>query len=326
VTAPFIRTAMPEQLNPRAEPRALNKPTRIARPPAAPSAIPWMLLTIAAWAGGSQAVADSAVLNPVADTFISQEYTNSNFGAMGFVNVGTTENMTAHRGMVLFDIAGAIPAGSAITSAQLILEATRLPSNGYNNSDVGLHRMLRGWGEGDNAAGLPRDAAAADLNEANWYYRFAGTSSTWGVPGGQEGVDYLAQSSAVTRVTDIDGYGFGSTPEMIADVQFWLNNPGQNHGWMAISMQEHLPFTARRFGSREAVPSFDMPRLLVDFVPVPEPSTGILIAWGTLSILALRHRSTTRFRAPQQACPLRVRRSCGHPSPGPCPGSGSRAG
>jgi hypothetical protein len=250
---------------------------------------------IAAW-GAASAGAQSAVLNPVADTFISEEYTNSNFGAMGYANVGTTENFTRHRALYAFDIAGAIPAGSTITSARLILEVTRIPNNGYDVSDVGLHRMLRGWGEGDNNADKPSNAAPADLNESNWSYRFAGTSSTWGVPGGQEGVDYLAGASVIQQVLTVDGYQFGPTAALIQDVQYWLDNPEANFGWMAISQQENLQFTARRFGSREAQPTFNVPRLLVDFMGVPEPTGAALILSGSLGLLAMRRHCRSSFR------------------------------
>jgi len=229
------------------------------------------------------APAQSLVLNPVADTFISEEYPNSNFGAMGYVNVGTTETFSAHRALYKFDVAGAVPAGSTIVSARLILEVTRIPSNGYDVSDVGLHRMLRDWGEGDNNATTPRNAAAADLNEANWHSRFAGTSSTWGVSGGQAGLDYLTQASAVEPIFGVDGYTFDSTTALIADVQHWLNSPGANFGWMAISQQEDLQFTARRFGSSEASPTYNVPQLLVDFIGVPEPTAAAFMIAGALS-------------------------------------------
>lgn len=246
-----------------------------------------LAILILAW-GPASVRAESVALTPIADTFISEQYTNSNFGAMGYANVGTTENFTRHRALYTFDIAGAIPAGSTITSAQLILEVTRIPNNGYDVSDVGLHRMLRGWGEGDNNADKPSSAAPADLNESNWGYRFAGTSSTWGVPGGQEGVDYLAGASVIKQVLAVDGYEFGPTAALAQDLQFWLDNPGANFGWMAISQQENLQFTARRFGSREALPAYNVPRLLVDFIGAPEPSSAALVLGGSMVLYLLR--------------------------------------
>ena len=38
---------------------------------------------------------------------------------------------------------------------------------------------------------------------------------------------------------------------MVADVQRWLSNPGQNFGWMIISDSEATWSTARRFGARQ---------------------------------------------------------------------------
>lgn len=49
------------------------------------------------------------------------------------------------RGLIHFDIAGNVPAGSIITSAVLCLTVTR---NQSGNMPVALHRLLADWGEG----------------------------------------------------------------------------------------------------------------------------------------------------------------------------------
>ena len=247
------------------------------------------LLLLLGTALGFHAAAQSIIFSPVADTFLSQEYPGSNFGAMGFVNAGTTENFTAHRALYRFDIASGIPAGSTITSARLVLEVIGSPSNGYDVPDVGLHRMLRAWGEGDNTASTPRNAGAAGPGEANWMHRFAGTSSTWGMPGGQAGIDYLEAASVVRPVFDIDGYVFGSTTRMVSDVQGWLDHPEEAFGWMVLVQDETTQFTARRYGSREAVPAYNVPQLQVDY-RVPEPAASALLMLGGGAIV-IRRRS-----------------------------------
>jgi hypothetical protein len=130
------------------------------------------------------------------------------------------------------------------------------------------------------------------VNEANWTHRFAGTPSTWGVPGGQPGFDYLALPSAVTPIFDVDGYAWTTTPALVADLQNWVDHPEQNYGWMLISQQENLQFTARRFGSREALPTFNVPRLEVNYILVPEPTSGWLTVFvgGALCTLLRRAR------------------------------------
>ena len=52
----------------------------------------------------------------------------------------------------------------------------------------------------------------------------------------------------------IDGEGllkFASTSNLVADVQFWLNNPAKNYGWILISNAEDVPQSVTHFGSRE---------------------------------------------------------------------------
>src|SRR5437762_2179927 len=68
---------------------------------------------------------------PIADTTLSENYPSNNFGAMKFVNSGTTQNLTKNRALFAFDIAGAIPQGSKIKAAGLTLEVTKLPADGY---------------------------------------------------------------------------------------------------------------------------------------------------------------------------------------------------
>jgi hypothetical protein len=59
-------------------------------------------------------------------------------------------------------------------------------------------------------------------------------------------------------------YTFAST-NLVADVQFWLDHPTNNFGWIMISHSESTMATARRFGSRED--SRNAPALTVVFTP-----------------------------------------------------------
>jgi len=212
--------------------------------------------------------AASVALTPIADTFISESWTNKNFGAMAFFNAGTTQEFTTNRGLVRFDIAGAIPAGATILSTALTMEVVGQPDEPWNSADFGLHRLLRDWGEGDNNASVPRRADSAGTNEANWFYRFAFTSKTWGTPGGAPGVDYVSNRSAGEYVYEAGWpYSFGPAPGLAADVQLWLDHPETNFGWMLIVRNETTDFTARRFGSRED--SQNAPRLQVDYLVAP---------------------------------------------------------
>jgi hypothetical protein len=220
---------------------------------------------------------DSVTLNPAADTFIAESWPDKNFGAMLFLNGGTTQNYTTNRGLMRFNLAS-IPPGSKIFSATLETEVVGQPDEPWSSANFGLHRLLRDWGEGDNFANIPRNALAAGTNEANWTQRFAFTTETWGVPGGQPGTDYEPAPSATTWVYEAGNpYAFNSTPELVADVQAWLDDPGTNFGWMLIVQNETTAFTARRFGARED--PLNTPKLTVTFQP-PPPFDRIAMANG----------------------------------------------
>ena len=194
-------------------------------------------------------------------------------GGLTFVNSGTTQNFTRNRGLYKFDIAAVIPAHSRINSARLVLEVTKKPADGQNFSDFGLHRMLQPWGEGNKTSpvGNPNQGqgSPATAGEATWEYRFAFTN-TWTEPGAAPTNDYVAAASAAQTVYGLidSPYTWGSTVQMIADVQFWLDNPSANFGWALVCQAEATDFTARRFASHE-----DMnypPSLNIDFIPPPQ--------------------------------------------------------
>src|SRR4029077_3503847 len=104
--------------------------------------------------------------------------------------------------------------------------------------------------------------------EATWNMRFA-PGTAWSVPGAASPTDYLAQESASTSVKGGGTYTFASTTNLLADVQFWLDHPTNNFGWIMISHSESTAATARRFGSREN--SGSAPALTVVFTPPELP-------------------------------------------------------
>lgn len=212
--------------------------------------------------------AEHVQLKPVADTFIAEAFPDKNFGGMLFLNCGTTQTFTTNRGLMKFDIARVIPAGAKIVSVMLTNEVVGQPDEPWNTANCGLHRLLRDWGEGDNTASKPSQAAAAGTNEACWTHRFAFTTNTWGQPGGQPGVDYVEVPSVTEFIYDAGlFYVFGPTMQMVADVQHWLDSPADDFGWMLIEQSETTDWTARRYGSRED--PFDYPKLAIEFLPPP---------------------------------------------------------
>ena len=212
--------------------------------------------------------AETVTLFPVADATLIELWPSNSMGAGGFFNAGTTQNGNSNRALLKFDVAAAIPAGSTITDVGLYVTVTRDPVDGYNPSPSSLRRMLRPWGEGANPTPFisPGFGLPALPGDATWTHASWGTNA-WTVPGGLEGVDYSATISTTTEIaeTRTQPYFFESGGT-IADVQFWLDHPESNFGWMLKSEDELSRFTARRFGSRELEDPGESPQLVITYV------------------------------------------------------------
>ena len=107
-------------------------------------------------------------LPAMADTTLAENYPNNNLGGLTQVNSGVTQNDTRNRGLYRFDVAGVIPGGARILSADLVLEVILVPSGGVPFADFELHRVLQPWGEGSGTSAKGQGAPAL-TNEANWY-------------------------------------------------------------------------------------------------------------------------------------------------------------
>lgn len=244
---------------------------------------------------GNTFAAITIAIPSVADTTLSENYPSNNFGAMTFANAGTTQNFTKNRALFRFDIAGALPIQARIQSAALTLEVTRQPNAGYTLSDFSLYRVLRPWGEGNKlnaSSGGSGQGSPATTNEATWYYRLAFTTNTWSAPGAAATNDYVPTASATQTIYDINNspYTFGSSPQLVADTQLWLDQPAVNFGWILISQDEADNFTARGFGTRES--GGFAPKLeLIYLVPPQIISTGVTNGQFQLTFTALAGQS-----------------------------------
>jgi hypothetical protein len=257
-------------------------------------------LGLGAWIfGANVAHADNVTLTPSADTTLHENFPENNLGAQAYFNAGTTQNGPRTRGLMAFDVAGAVPSGAIINSVTLTLEVVGQPVDGDAPSNFGVHRMLVGWGEGTGSGNPPLLGRPALPDEANWNFRFS-SSTPWTLPGGLAGVDFASQISSDTFIYGVNfsPYSFDTTQRLIDDVQLWLDQPGQNFGWMLLSQAENEVFSARRFGSRED--PFRAPQLMIDFTPVPEPRVWAfsLLAsgvwwWGR----RMRYRNQLRHQA-----------------------------
>lgn len=238
--------------------------------------IPLAVLLLAAFFSLARVSGGSVTLIPVADTTLISTVPDNNNGRQPFFNAGITQNGTTNHGVLRFDLAGQIHAGAKILSADLVVEVTRQPKDGYSPGAFELHRLLQPWGEGDKTFSDPRSpglGAPTATNEATWVFRFAYTTNVWAIPGGAAGIDYIPEISSSETIYNVGDspYRFGSTPRMVADVQSWLDDPATNFGWLLKTTDELTRFTARRFGSREDPDT--APKLIIEFT-VPLRITG----------------------------------------------------
>jgi hypothetical protein len=236
--------------------------------------------------------AETLTLQPTADTTLIQIAPESNLGGADFFNAGTAGNGNHNRALFLFEVSGAIPAGSIINSVSLSLDIVRQPVDDWQPALFGLHRINVSWGEGEKIPeeGSPGLGAPASPDEATWTHRFF-TGVQWSAPGGQAGVDFAATASSTAFVFGLgDPVEFEATSELASDVQDWVNNPQQNYGWMLMCESEEVRKSARSFASSES--GTGGPFLTIDYTVVPEPGPLVLLGGGMvlLGLMAWRRR------------------------------------
>jgi hypothetical protein len=187
-------------------------------------------------------------------------------GAGFHIFAGETAMGELRRGVLAFDIAGHIPSGSTILAVTLSMNMSRTALDTART--VELHKLLADWGEGtSHAPGEEGDGAPATPNDATWRHRFFDTIF-WTNQGG----DFSTTVSASQSVGPIGQYAWTSA-QMVADVQSWLDNPGNNFGWLVLG-DESTSITAKRFDSRE---SASPPMLTIQYtlgprvLPTPRP-------------------------------------------------------
>lgn len=222
-----------------------------------------LLATVLGGVGPGLAIADIININPIKDNtlyeFDAAEGDQSNALGNHFF-AGETGMGELRRGVIAFDIAGNIPAGSAIMGVTLSLNMSRTADNTART--VELHKLLADWGEGTSVApGEEGEGAPATTNDATWRHRFFDTIF-WTTEGG----DFSGTVTASQSVGAVGMYIWSSS-QMVADVQSWLSDPATNFGWLVLG-DESVAASAKRFDTRE---SASPPVLTIQFRPPPTP-------------------------------------------------------
>lgn len=211
--------------------------------------------------------ADVMTIGAGKDNTIYSDFDLLSNGAGSHFFAGKTAGGNSRRALIAFDVAGVIPAGSTIDNVTLQLYMSRTQAG---NQSVTLHRLLADWGEGtSDASGGEGSGAIVTDGDATWRYRFYDladppASPQWASTGG----DFTGTSSASASVGNIGFYTWGSTAQMVADVQGWLDTPSTNYGWLVMG-NEGPNITAKRFDSHENGNASQRPMLTITFTPPP---------------------------------------------------------
>ena len=242
-----------------------------------------------------------------AATLFGASAANNNSSSGPGIFVGSDGGGNPKRGLIEFNIAGSLPSNATITSASLSLVLGQVAGSGAGNAGDQTPRTIRlfdvttNWAGGTNGVSTPNPPGsfpsfsgtgqgfAPNTGDVTWNFSKFNTIP-WVTPGG--GGDFSSTESADTLVTNALGtYTWGSTPQMVSDVQGWLDGTLPNFGWLLKNDSEAVPTSFRAFDTTlnpELAPkltiTFDVP------AAIPEPSTLGLTALGALAILSLRRR------------------------------------
>jgi hypothetical protein len=234
-------------------------------------------LALAILASATAAGAETISIGALKDNTIYDSTSALSNGAGEFIHTGITKEGVLRRGLIAFDIAGALPANAVITNVTLSMNMSQANDVTIVTPSA-LHRLLSNWGEGaSNASGGEGGGAPAATGDATWQSAFH-PDTPWTTAGG----DFVPAASATIDVSGIGIYQWTS-PEMVADAQDWLTDPSNNFGWLISTGNGVDLGTGKRFDSRTNPVAALQPALAIDYVVVPEPATAVL---GAISLIA----------------------------------------
>jgi hypothetical protein len=218
-----------------------------------------LLALLPFFAVAASADANEVFLGASRDNAIYAESGSESNGAGSYFHVGTNGLSQLRRGLLRFDVAASVPAGSTILGVELTLHMSMTNSG---TRFVRLHRALADWGEGTSNAGSGEGAGTgATTNDATWTRRFYPTVF-WTTPGG----DFSPTFSAEQAIDQAGTYVWSSAG-LVADVQSMLDAPAANFGWVLRNDNEVDSPTAKRFDSRQNSTISNRPQLRVVFAP-----------------------------------------------------------
>jgi hypothetical protein len=245
--------------------------------------------------------AEQAVFTPQADATLFEDNPEFASGAGDFLFVGPIASGSQRRALLRFDLSS-IPAGARVNSVSLRFTVDRAAIASSLTDQAYLHRVLAPWGEGSSNAGSGGAGTAAAPGDATWNHRYFGIAA-----GGQAhtfwltaGGEFVSAPSVVISLGGPGNYTMPSTPQLVADVQQWLDAPPQAFGWI-LRGPEGAEFSqrARRIYSRNSPAIDGRPQLTVFYTVVPPgaatrtvplPSWTLAVAAAILVMVGTRRR------------------------------------
>lgn len=209
----------------------------------------------------------TVTLSPTRDNTLYEDAngTLSN-GAGEFFFTGRVVGNPKRRGVLGFDLAGALPPGAVVSAAALTLRTTQ---GGAAANNVSLYRALKNWGEGtSDASGDESAGAPATTSDATWKHTLY-PSSFWTNLGG----DYVPTPSATTLVAFEAFYNWSSAG-MVSDLQHWIDHPSEDFGWVIAGVETGGVPTIKRFASRQHTQPLYRPELEITYSVPPPQLTG----------------------------------------------------
>lgn len=190
------------------------------------------------------------------NTLYENDFGQISNGKGQYMFTGTTAGNQLRRAVISFGIKDLIPPGALITDVKLVLNMSKTISG---SKRVKLYKVTENWGEGNSDAfGEEGSGTAADNSDATWIHTYYDTA-LWNSPGG----DYSSVESAQINVDNIGFYTM-SDPQMITDVQNWVNNVTPDYGWIIIGDESSFG-TAKRFDTKDNPNPAVRPRLIVTY-------------------------------------------------------------
>jgi hypothetical protein len=215
----------------------------------------YVLLTLPDLSGMSRPLVDPTLtLQPDAtageDTYIYEGLPGNSYGVATLFATGTTATPHILRSLLAFDLSS-ISSGSTASSATLTLYCESEANAADEN--VGAHRALTEWYEGDG------NGAAPSGDGSTWTHRNHNGSVAWsGGAGGGSGSDYAATAVATTAITAATAsYNWN----VLTDVQLFIDGTA-NHGWWMVNTDEANASTSKKFTSSDGATAANRPKLV----------------------------------------------------------------